>query len=66
MQGFGAGWGGNIGGIVRRDYVTGDRKAEFSRLLRDELGLQEDPAACIATPGEGVCLVRAPVSGPTT
>ena len=60
VQGFGAGWGGNIGGIVHRDYVTGAKKDDFSALLRDEFGITDDPAACIATPGEGVCLVQPP------
>lgn len=60
VQRFGAGWGGNIGGLVRREFVSGDEKEAFSRLLEEELGIDEDPAECVATPGEGVCLVEPP------
>lgn len=60
VQGFGAGWGGNVGGIIRGAYVLGDRRGELRALLRDELGIDEDPAACVAVPGEGACLVRPP------
>jgi galactokinase len=60
VQRFGAGWGGNIGGLVRREYATGDRRADLARVLADDLGLRVDPAACIAVPGEGACLVPPP------
>lgn len=60
VQGFGAGWGGNVGGIIDREYVTGNRRDAFRRLLHDELGIGDDPADCIATPGEGACLLEAP------
>ncbi len=60
VQGFGAGWGGNVGGIVDREFLTGARRQDFQHLLRHELGIQQDPAECVATPGEGACLVRPP------
>ncbi|MEW6751717.1 MAG: galactokinase family protein [Candidatus Latescibacterota bacterium] len=60
VQRFGAGWGGNIGGLVRRQFVEGERQDELRRLLREELGLEVDPAACVATPGEGAGLLEAP------
>ncbi len=63
VQRFGAGWGGNIGGLIRRDYVAGGRRAAFGRLLRDELGILVDPADCVATAGEGACLVTPPATG---
>ena len=60
VQRFGAGWGGNIGGLLRRKFVDGEKREAFARLLREDLGIDEDPADCIATPGEGVCLLEAP------
>lgn len=62
VQRFGAGWGGNVGGLVRREYVVGERGPGLRRLLREELGLEVDPTACIAVPGEGACLVRPPTA----
>lgn len=60
VQGFGAGWGGNVGGIVDREFLTGAQRRDFQHLLHHELSIQQDPAECVATPGEGACLVRPP------
>ena len=60
QQRLGAGWGGNIGGLVRREFVLGARRRVFSHLLNEVLGIQDDLDNCIATPGEGACLFGAP------
>ncbi len=60
LQRLGAGWGGNIGGLVRREFVLGARRRVFSHLLNEVLGIQDDLDNCIATPGEGACLFGAP------
>lgn len=60
VQRFGAGWGGNIGGLLRRKFVDGEKREAFARLLREDLRIEDDPADCIATPGEGVCLLEVP------
>ncbi len=60
LQRLGAGWGGNVGGLVRREFVVGEKRPAFSRLLDGTLGLQADLDGCIVTPGEGACLLRAP------
>jgi len=57
VQRFGAGWGGNIGGLVRREYIEGSWRREFEQLLSEDLGLQADLDACVALPGEGACLL---------
>jgi galactokinase len=62
VQRFGAGWGGNVGGLVRREYALGERRQGLRRLLSEELGLEVDPVACIAVPGEGACLVQPPAA----
>ena len=63
VQRIGAGWGGNVGGLIKREFVSGKRSREFGKLLRGELGIEEDPAGCVAVPGEGVCLLEAPEEG---
>jgi hypothetical protein len=39
---------------------VGERQGELRRLLREELGIEVDPAACVATPGEGAGLLAVP------
>ena len=60
LQRLGAGWGGNIGGLVHREFVLGAKRPAFSYLLNHGLGIQDDLDACIATPGEGACLFGLP------
>lgn len=61
VQRLGAGWGGNVGGLVRREFLSGEQGCGFQRLLREELGIEADLDRCQALPGEGACLLRAPV-----
>ena len=58
VQRLGAGWGGNIGGLVRTELVSGPLAVEFRRFLHDELALDDTPNPTV--PGEGACLVPAP------
>jgi galactokinase len=60
VQRLGAGWGGNVGGLVRREFVAGPLRPGFDHLLCDELHLPVRLDSCIATPGEGACLLDAP------
>ena len=63
VQRIGAGWGGNVGGLIKREFVSGSKSREFGELLRGELGIEEDPSECVAVPGEGACLLEAPEEG---
>ncbi len=58
VQRLGAGWGGNIGGLVHRAFVDGERRDAFADMLRTELG--EEPELAVAVPGEGAGLLAAP------
>ena len=58
VQRLGAGWGGNVGGLIRRDFLDGDSATAFRHFLHDEMELTEDPYAIL--PGEGACLLPAP------
>jgi len=55
VQRLGAGWGGNIGGLVHRAFVDGERRAAFAEMLHAELG--HEPALAVAVPGEGAGLL---------
>ena len=61
VQRLGAGWGGNIGGLVHRAFVDGDRRAAFADMLGAELGYE--PTLAAAVPGEGAGLLAAPGGG---
>ncbi|HIC69374.1 MAG TPA: hypothetical protein EYO90_07590 [Candidatus Latescibacteria bacterium] len=63
VQRLGAGWGGNVGGLVRKEYVSGPRRRDFEELLQRELNIDCDLANCIASPGEGACLLTPPAEG---
>ena len=58
VQRLGAGWGGNVGGLVLADFVRGPWRAEFEALLERELGIRADLDSCVAVPGEGACLLE--------
>ena len=58
VQRLGAGWGGNLGGLIRADFLNGERGEALQRFLRDGLGLDEKPRQTV--PGEGACLLPAP------
>ena len=60
VQRFGAGWGGNVGGLIRREFISGEEAEAFGRMLRQELGIEVDLEECVAIPGEGACLLEAP------
>ena len=60
VQRLGAGWGGNVGGLVRQEYVTGTRRGELEELLSNKLNLDCDLRSCVALPGEGACLLQPP------
>ncbi len=60
VQRLGAGWGGNVGGLVRRDFLSGQGRPGFQALLREELGIAADLDQAQALPGEGACLLPAP------
>jgi galactokinase len=62
VQRLGAGWGGNVGGLVRREFLHGAEREGFARLLREELGIRAELENCQALPGEGACLLGAPGS----
>lgn len=63
VQRLGAGWGGNVGGLVRREFLSGDEGPGFQRLLGEELGIEVELDRCQALPGEGACLLAAPEGG---
>ena len=58
VQRLGAGWGGNIGGLIHKDFVHGPQAGQLADLLRGELGGEFDMA--VATPGEGAALIARP------
>jgi hypothetical protein len=62
VQRLGAGWGGNVGGLVRREFLGGAERGGFERLLREALGIRAELGKCQALPGEGACLLGAPGS----
>ena len=60
VQRLGAGWGGNMGGLINRDYIYGTGRDPFARFLADELGIEGPIERCVATPGRGAGLVDLP------
>ena len=58
VQRLGAGWGGNIGGLVRREFIEGDKRGDFVKILQTALG--GDPEITVAVPGEGAGLLYLP------
>ncbi|MEE3257999.1 MAG: hypothetical protein VX293_02200, partial [Candidatus Latescibacterota bacterium] len=55
VQRLGAGWGGNIGGLIRREFIDGTQREAFADILRAELG--GEPEIAVAVPGEGAGLL---------
>ena len=43
VQRLGAGWGGNVGGLVHRSFLEGEQRPAFEQLLHRELGLGSRP-----------------------
>jgi galactokinase len=61
VQRLGAGWGGNVGGLISRRFLHGEERDALERLVRDDLGLPAfDLDAGVATPGAGASLMPAP------
>jgi galactokinase len=61
VQRLGAGWGGNVGGLISRRFLQGEARAQLERVVCDDLGLPElDLERSIATPGAGACLLAPP------
>ena len=60
VQRLGAGWGGNMGGLIHSDYIYGTGRDSFTRFLSDELGIEGPIERCVATPGRGAELVGLP------
>ena len=58
VQRLGAGWGGNIGGLIHRDFIDGLQAGELTCFLHDALGAECDMV--VATPGEGAALLVQP------
>ena len=60
VQRLGAGWGGNLGGLISRRFLDGPERAALEGVIAD-LGLPEaDLDRSVATPGEGACLLTPP------
>lgn len=60
VQRLGAGWGGNLGGLISRRFLSGAERAALEGAIAD-LGLPEvDLDRSVATPGEGACLLTPP------
>jgi galactokinase len=58
VQRLGAGWGGNMGGLVKRELALGGGRVDFEAMLKEELGIVADLRECVAAPGEGACLLE--------
>ena len=58
VQRLGAGWGGNMGGLINREYIDGNQADSFaerlSSIVEKQVCLQEN----VASPGQGADLVR--------
>jgi len=62
IQRLGAGWGGNVGGLISRRFLQGDQRLALERLLRDDLNVTVDLDSCVATPGHGAGLLPSPLA----
>ena len=61
IQRLGAGWGGNVGGLISRRFLQGEERAALERLVSEDLGLPPlDLERSVATPGEGASLLPGP------
>ena len=60
VQRLGAGWGGNLGGLISRRFLDGPERSALEEVVAG-LGLPEaDLDRSVATPGEGACLLTPP------
>jgi len=58
VQRLGAGWGGNIGGLIHRDFIDSERGREFVDRLSSVIG--HEPEMAMIAAGEGAVLLLAP------
>ena len=63
VQRLGAGWGGNVGGLIHRDFVFDGGRGKLEQALWEEFGLEVNLADCVVEPGVGACLIPAPGNG---
>ena len=56
VQRLGAGWGGNLGGLVHRDYVEGQQMDSFAQKLSSIVGKRVSISENVAFPGQGADL----------
>lgn len=63
IQRLGAGWGGQVGGLVHEDFVSGKYSAGLQEFMGQELGLHAVLRHAVVLPGEGACLLTAPEIG---
>jgi galactokinase len=61
VQRLGAGWGGNVGGLISRRFLQGPERAALENLVTQDLGLPAlELERSVATPGAGAGLLPAP------
>lgn len=58
VQRLGAGWGGNLGGLIHRDYVEGEQMSGFSEKLSHIIGKKVFLRDNVAYPGQGADLLK--------
>ena len=60
IQRLGAGWGGQVGGLIHEDFVTGEGGASLQAFIEGDLGLQAQLREAAVAPGVGACLLEPP------
>ena len=60
IQRLGAGWGGQVGGLLHEDFVFGEGGARLQEFMEQSLGLHAILRQSIVSPGEGACLLAPP------
>ena len=60
IQRLGAGWGGQVGGLIHEDFVTGEDGARLQEFMEQELGLKAVLRQSVVSPGAGACLLSPP------
>ena len=60
IQRLGAGWGGQVGGLIRDDFLSGEGGERLQEFIERELGLQVDLREAVVSPGAGACLLEPP------
>ncbi len=60
IQRLGAGWGGQVGGLIHEDFVTGRYGSRLQEFMEQELGLKAALSRSVVSPGAGACLLTPP------